>query len=70
MKKNVGKIDAIIRLILGSVLIVLGMLYSKWWFLAAGILIITAVMKWCGLYKICSMSTCKVEPQGTEESSG
>ncbi|MFC1558696.1 DUF2892 domain-containing protein [candidate division KSB1 bacterium] len=67
MKKNVGNVDAIIRIVLGIIFIVLGVLYSKWWFLAAVISIGTAAFKLCCLYKVFGISTCKVEPKSVEE---
>ena len=67
MKKNVGNIDAIIRIILGIIFIVLGVLYSKWWFIGAVIAIGTAAAKRCCLYTVCSIKTCKTEPKSVEE---
>ena len=67
MEKNIGKLDKVIRLILGVIFIVLGIIYTKWWFLLAVILIVTAAISFCGLYKIFGISTCKVEPKDTKE---
>jgi hypothetical protein len=67
MIKNVGQTDKIIRIVLGIVLIALdffevvqGML--SWVLGIVGIvLIITAFLNFCPLYKIIGQSTCPVE---------
>ncbi len=58
---NVGKIDRIVRGILGAGLIGLSA-YLKWhWLpLAAGIILLaTAAFSFCPLYKLFGISTCK-----------
>ena len=67
MKKNIGNIDMIVRLILGIIFVVLGILYSKWWFVGAVIAIGTAAAKRCCLYSACGVSTFKTEPKSVEE---
>lgn len=67
MKKNVGTIDRIIRIILGIVLISLGIYFQSSWGLVAMIVLvilglivlITGVIGYCGLYKILKISTTK-----------
>ncbi|MEM5947345.1 DUF2892 domain-containing protein [Spirochaetia bacterium 38H-sp] len=67
MEKNVGKVDRIIRVILGIVLIVLGLVLQLsgqgfWWLALIGaVLLITGLVSFCGLYKIFGISTCKKE---------
>ena len=61
MKKNVGTADSIIRLIIGVIIIIIGIAFGSWWGAIGLILIITALLKWCPLYPICGISTCKVE---------
>jgi len=61
MKSNVGKTDKIIRIILGLVIIVLGIVIKSWWGIIGIILLITAFISWCPIYGICKISTCKVE---------
>ncbi len=49
-KPNVGKVDSVIRFILGLVIIGLGLIYKNWWGLIGLIPIVTAVLHWCPLY--------------------
>ena len=65
MTKNVGKIDMIIRIILAAVLAYLdwsGMVTGTMsWVvgIAAVLMLITAFVKFCPLYKIIGVDTCK-----------
>ncbi len=58
---NVGKVDRVVRAVLGLGLIGLGA-YLKWHWLplvAGGVLLLTAVLSFCPLYKLFGLSTCK-----------
>lgn len=59
MKKNVGSIDKIVRIILGIVIAAAGYYYQSWWGLLAIIPLVTAFVGFCGLYPIFGISTCK-----------
>ena len=61
MKINVGKTDKIIRIILGLVIIILGIVFKCWCGLIGIIPLVTAFMGWCPLYRIFKISTCKAE---------
>lgn len=61
MKKNVGTVDRIIRVVLGVAFVVLGILVSPWFYLPAAIALVTAGLGFCGLYTLFGISTCKVE---------
>ena len=61
MKCNVGKLDRVIRIILGIVLILAGIFYKSWWGALGIIPIITAVIGWCPLYIPFKISTSKTE---------
>jgi hypothetical protein len=61
MKHNVGKIDKIIRYVLALVFVYLGYVYSAWWYIPAIIAAGTALIGWCGLYRILGINTCKVK---------
>ncbi len=50
MNKNVGKIDRIIRFILGTIFIVVGILNNNWLIAIGAILLLTAFLNRCLLY--------------------
>jgi hypothetical protein len=67
MKKNVGAVDKIIRIVLAAVLVILylanvvsgtlGIVFI----VVALVLLLTAFMNFCGLYALLGISTCKKE---------
>ncbi len=67
MKKNLGKIDAVLRILVGVILAylfynnyipgILGVVLLS----VSGVLVITGFIGWCPLYKIFGIQTCKVE---------
>jgi uncharacterized membrane protein len=62
LKKNVGKVDQIIRYIIGAVLIVLAFVLPLYWLLIPAVIaIFTAVFSFCGLYRLFGINTCKIE---------
>lgn len=61
MKKNIGKTDKIIRVILGVVIITLGIVYQSWWGLVGLIPIATVLISWCPGYAPFKFSTRKSE---------
>ena len=61
MKRNVGKIDRIIRIIAGLAIIAVGLYYQSWWG-AIGLLPLgTALNNWCPPYAILGINTCSIE---------
>jgi hypothetical protein len=64
MKRNVGKIDQIVRYALGAILVVVAILTQIWWLLIpAAIAVGTAAVGRCGLYKLFGVNTCKLNPK-------
>ncbi|MDD3774700.1 MAG: DUF2892 domain-containing protein [Sulfurovaceae bacterium] len=62
MTCNIGKVDKIIRLVLGVVIIIWGVMNNSWWGAIGLIPIITAFMGWCALYAILGINTgCKIK---------
>jgi hypothetical protein len=61
MKKNVGTIDMIIRLIIGIAIGVWGLMNSNWLGLIGIIPIATGLMNFCPLYTVFGIGTCKIE---------
>lgn len=59
MKKNVGSIDKIIRIILGLAIGGLGFFYGSWWGLVGIIPIATALVNFCPLYTLIGLNTGK-----------
>jgi len=63
MKKNVGGIDKVVRLVAGLIIVALGILYQSWWGLIGIILIFTSTTDWCPAYLPFGISTCKTKPE-------
>lgn len=59
MKKNVGKIDRIIRVILGVSIVVFGIINQSWLGLIGGGIILPAIMGSDPLYSILGVNTNK-----------
>ena len=59
MKKNVGSVDRLLRLILGAVIIVWGVYAESWWGLIGLIPLMTGLMNWCPIYVPFKISTIK-----------
>lgn len=59
MKANVGQADRAIRVVLGLILIAAGLYFDIWFWAVGIILLLTAVFKWCLLYRIFGVSTCE-----------
>ena len=64
MNANVGNTERIIRIVLGAVLVGLFFVVAAPWkyvALVAGIVAIaTGLMRFCGLYRLLGINTCKV----------
>lgn len=65
MKKNVGTIDRVLRVILGLALLAGFFLYRdgaySWLFLIGVIPLVTGLMSSCPLYSLLGMSTCPLD---------
>jgi len=62
MTCNIGKVDKIIRLVLGVVIIVWGVMNNSWLGAIGLIPLGTALMGWCPLYSILGINTgCKTK---------
>lgn len=59
MKKNVGGIDRILRIVLGLLIGAAGVYYESWLGLIGLIPLATGLFSTCGLYSIFGWSTCK-----------
>lgn len=61
MKQNVGGADKWVRIILGAVIIILGILNQSWWGLVGLIPIGTSLIGVCPAYLPFGISTCKTK---------
>ena len=59
MKQNVGKNDAVIRILLAVIIALAGIYYKSWWGLIALAPLLTAYFNFCPLYKLLGISTGK-----------
>ncbi len=57
MKKNVGSLDRLLRLIVGAVIIVWGVYSESWWGLVGLIPLMTGLLNWCPIYLPFNLST-------------
>jgi len=72
MKRNVGKKDKIIRIVIAIILVTLfftnvvtgtlGIIFL----VAAGIALVTALVNFCGLYAIFGLSSCPLKKEKSE----
>lgn len=61
MKKNVGKTDKIVRIVIGVVILAVGYYFRSWWGLIGIVPILTAAIGWCPAYLPFGISTCKAK---------
>lgn len=67
MKKNVGYVDMIIRIIIGVTIASFGIVYESWWGLIAILPLFTALFKFCPLYTLFGCNTCSAKEAAEEE---
>ncbi len=61
MKKNVGGIDRILRIVVGLALIAWGVVAQSWWGAIGVIPLFTGIISWCPAYLPFGISSCKTE---------
>lgn len=59
MKKNVGKLDIAIRIILGIAVVGIGIYFQSWWGLIGLVPLITAIIGSCPAYALIGITTKK-----------
>jgi len=68
MKRNVGSIDRVVRILIGSALIGAGLFKGMWWAVAVGALIaVTGLIGWCGIYTVLGLHTCPTGRTGDKK---
>ena len=62
LSQNVGTTDRMTRIVLGIVLLGIAWQMMLWWAGVIGVVVLlTGVLRWCGLYSLFGISTCKME---------
>ncbi|MBN1930158.1 MAG: DUF2892 domain-containing protein [Desulfobacterales bacterium] len=59
MKCNVGRLERIIRVIIGLGLMGAGILFNSWWGIIGLIPLLTAIIGWCPVSAAIGFSTCR-----------
>ena len=59
MKKNIGKIDKTLRIVIGLVIIAVGIIYKSWWGAVGLVPLLTAVISFCPIYLAIKADTTK-----------
>jgi hypothetical protein len=57
MKCNVGQVDRLLRVIIGLVVAIIGIVFDSWWGLIGLIPLATGLFKFCPLYAPFKIST-------------
>lgn len=61
MKRNVGNVDRVIRIVIGLAILLAGFYFGSWWGAVGLVPLLTAAIGWCPLYLPLGLSTCSVE---------
>ncbi len=67
MKRNVGKTDQVVRIVLGVIIAGVGIIYQSWWGLVGLVPLLTAITGTCGLYSAFGINTCKVKAENSQQ---
>lgn len=59
MKNNTGKTDRILRIILGLVVAITGIVLSSWWGLIGIVFLFTGIFGFCPIYSLLNIHTGK-----------
>jgi sulfite exporter TauE/SafE len=63
MKCNVGDTERMIRIIAGTLILLLGLYFKSWWGVIGLIPIITGAVRYCPVSAILGVSTCEANKQ-------
>ncbi len=58
MDRNMGDVDRVIRIVIGIIIAVLGVVYHSWFGAVGVIPLITAGIGFCPLYKVLGINSC------------
>lgn len=59
MEINIGSTERLLRIIAGVVIISLGLYFQSWWGVIGLVPLLTGLFRFCPLYKMLGMNTCK-----------
>jgi hypothetical protein len=59
MKKNVGGVDRIVRIVIGVILLAIGLIAQSWWGLIGLVPLLTAGLNFCPLYTLIGVNSVK-----------
>ncbi len=59
MEINIGSTERLLRIITGVVIIGLGLYFQSWWGVIGLVPLLTGLFRFCPLYKMLGMNTCK-----------
>lgn len=59
MEINIGSTERLLRIIAGVVIIGLGLYFQSWWGVIGLVPLLTGLFRFCPLYKMLEMNTCK-----------
>ncbi|WP_426138147.1 YgaP family membrane protein [Psychrobacter sp. TWR1-1-1] len=59
MEINIGSTERLLRIIAGVVIIGLGLYFQSWWGVIGLVPLLTGFFRFCPLYKMLGMNTCK-----------
>ncbi|WP_088226570.1 DUF2892 domain-containing protein [Desulfosporosinus sp. FKB] len=57
---NVGNTEQIVRIIIGTIIVLLGLAFRSWWGLIGLLGIATGLLRYCPVSNILGISTCEV----------
>jgi len=61
MQCNVGRVDRIVRMIVGVLILAVGVFAQSWWGAVGIVFMVTAAIGWCPAYLPFGLSSCKKE---------
>ncbi|MDU0205390.1 MULTISPECIES: DUF2892 domain-containing protein [Paenibacillus] len=61
MQCNVGKTEQVLRIAIGSAIVLAGTYYKKWWGLIGIAPIVTGTTRYCPLNAVLGISNCKAD---------
>ncbi|MCG3808261.1 MULTISPECIES: YgaP family membrane protein [Psychrobacter] len=59
MEINIGSTERLLRIIAGVVIIGLGLYFQSWWGVIGLVPLLTGLFRFCPLYKMLGVNTCK-----------